>query len=175
MALRNIAFGRVLSFAAKPGRDRIVRYPGSVRWTVRGRWRPGSSGGKSPGQAVVKTHNIVNRDFVRRYNLHRNNFFLPTPKHSKACPLDGEEKPFGLWNAKKPLLLVGSLCHKDGWLTCTERSYYRRPYAINTKQKAREPGVAGSYQVRSGQNYPGGRSFHTLRGGGDQTAVRTGG
>ena len=30
----------------------------------------------------------------------------------------------------KALLLAGSLWHKDSWLQCTERSYYRRPNAI---------------------------------------------
>ena len=43
-------------------------------------------------------------------------------------------------NAKYPhwvvffLFLAGSLCHKDSWLPCTERSYYRRPYAIKNQR-----------------------------------------
>ena len=32
--------------------------------------------------------------------------------------------------------LAGSLCHKDSWLPCTERSYYRRPYAIKNQRGA---------------------------------------
>ena len=31
------------------------------------------------------------------------------------------------------LLLAGSLCHKDSWLPCTERSYFRPPYAIKNQ------------------------------------------
>ena len=34
------------------------------------------------------------------------------------------------------LLLAGSLWHKGRWLPCTERSYYRRPYAIKNQQGA---------------------------------------
>ena len=32
------------------------------------------------------------------------------------------------------LPLAGSLWHKDSWLPCTERSYYRRPYAIKNQR-----------------------------------------
>ena len=31
---------------------------------------------------------------------------------------------------------AGSLCHKDSWLPCTERSYYRPPYAIKNQRGA---------------------------------------
>ena len=34
------------------------------------------------------------------------------------------------------LPLAGSLCHEDSWLPCTERSYYRRPYAIKNQRGA---------------------------------------
>ena len=35
------------------------------------------------------------------------------------------------------LLLAGSLWHKDSWLSCPERSYYRRPYAIKNQRGAK--------------------------------------
>ena len=34
------------------------------------------------------------------------------------------------------LVLAGSLWHKDCWLPCTERSYYRRSYAIKNQRGA---------------------------------------
>ena len=34
------------------------------------------------------------------------------------------------------MLLAGSLWQKDSELPCTERSYYRRPYAIKAKYKS---------------------------------------
>ena len=43
------------------------------------------------------------------------------------------------------LLLPGSLCHKDSWLPCTERSYYRRPYAIKNQRGASKKPLVGGF------------------------------
>ena len=37
---------------------------------------------------------------------------------------------------ERKIPLAGSLWHKDRWLPCTERSYYRRPYAIKNQRGA---------------------------------------
>ena len=43
------------------------------------------------------------------------------------------------------LLLAGSLWHKDSWLPCTERSYYRRPYAIKNQRGASKKPLVGGF------------------------------
>ena len=59
------------------------------------------------------------------------------------------------------LLLAGSLWHKDSWLPCTERSYYRRPYAIKNQRGASKKPLVGGFlrskapspQHRGGQHW----------------------
>ena len=47
------------------------------------------------------------------------------------------------------LLLAGSLWHKSSWFPCTERSYYRRPYAIKGFLRSKPPS-RGLWMQRAG-------------------------
>ena len=59
---------------------------------------------------------------------------------------------------------AGSLWHKDSWLPCTERSYYRRPYAIKNQRGASRDARAGSlWHKTAGEATP--RSSPRHRGG----------
>ena len=43
------------------------------------------------------------------------------------------------------LLLAGSSWHKNSWLPCTEKSYYRRPYAIKNQRGASKRPLVGGF------------------------------
>ena len=69
----------------------------------------------------------------------------------------GHPKPptrgFGTQNTPRGvfcLLLSGSLWHKDRWLPCTERSYYRHPYAIKNQRGATKAPSRGLWMRRAG-------------------------
>ena len=50
--------------------------------------------------------------------------------HKEPAALDRKIPPYYLYFACSSLVLY---CIRDRWLPCTERSYYRRPYAIKNQ------------------------------------------